>query len=149
MRADASQGANVAKKVVLVVLTLVVGLAVYFAVSWYKEAHKTPEATMASFMDQFAAGEMDETYRQFSAAYMDQYSENSWQSYLKSLSGATAPELISSEAVVDRFNVYPEGSNPQRILYALQVKGRQYWVSTVILKQDGSWKIDDIQGSYK
>jgi hypothetical protein len=149
VRADASQGANVAKKVVLVVLTLVVGLAVYFAASWYKDAHKTPEAAAASFMEQFAAGDFDKTYQQFSDTYASQYSENSWQSYLQSLSGATSPELISSEAVVDRFNVYPEGSNPQRVVYSLQVKGRQYWVSTVILKQDGSWKIDDIQGSYK
>ena len=138
-----------AKKVVLVVLTLVVGLAVYFGVSRYREAHKTPEAAAASFMEQLAAGEFDRAYQQFSESYANQYSENSWQSYVKSLSGAASPKLISSDAVVDRFNVYPEGSNPQRILYALQVKGRQYWVSTVILKQDGSWKIDDIQGSYK
>lgn len=138
-----------AKKVVLVVLTLAIGLAVYLGVSWYKSSHTTPEATMATFMDELAAGEASSAYQRFTTAYAEHYAEASWQTYVSSLSGAGQPELISSEAVVDRFNVYPEESNPQRFMYSLQVKGRQYWVSTVILKQDGSWKIDDFQGSYK
>jgi hypothetical protein len=139
----------VAKKIVLVVLTLVIGLAVYFGVSWYREARNTPEAAMASFMEDLAAGNAAASYEKFSDAYMSQSRESGWQTYVKSIGGATTPALISSDPVVDRFNVYTEESNPQRFMYSLQVKGRQYWVSTVILKQDRSWKIDDFQGSYK
>src|ERR1700741_1217544 len=104
---------------------------------------------MASFMGDLAAGNAAASYEKFSDTYMSQSRESGWQTYVKSIDGATNPTLISSETVVDRFNAYPEESNPQRFMYSLQVKGRQYWVSTVILKQDRSWKIDDFQGSYK
>lgn len=149
MYANASQGANVAKKIVLVLLALAGGWAVYFGVNVYRQAHNTPEAAMASFMADLSAADVDQTYQSFSNRYASSYKRSDWQSYVRSITGASSPKFTSSSEVIDQFNVYPSESNPQRFIYSMQVNDRQYWVSAVILKQDGSWKIDDFQGSYK
>jgi hypothetical protein len=147
--AEHHKGAYVAKKIVLLGIALAVGLAAYVAIAVYRESQNTPEAAMSAFMQDLAAGDADKTYERFGDDYAAQYPEADWVSYVASLGALSSHKLESSQSIDDRFNTYPKDSNPQRFVYTAQVKGRQYRVSAVILKQDTSWRIDDFQGSYR
>ncbi|HEU4914726.1 MAG TPA: hypothetical protein VFT16_05005 [Candidatus Saccharimonadales bacterium] len=138
-----------AKRIVLFVSALAVGLAAYVGVARYQASKNTPEAAMASFMEDLAAGEAIKTYERFSDRYAAQYKQSAWQEFVRSVQGLQSPVLSSQAAIRDQFNTYAGYSNPQRFTYATQVEGRQFWVSAVILKQDKTWKIDDFRGSYE
>lgn len=138
------------KKLVLLIVALAIAVAAWTGISRYREAHNTPEAAMAAFVTDVSKSDAAKTYDRFSDNLQAHYKSADWQKYVTSL-GQTGelPKFVSSSTVTDRFNTYPANSNPHRFVYDMQVKGRQYRLTTVILKQDNAWKIDDLQGSYK
>jgi hypothetical protein len=142
----------VTKKLVFLVVALILAVAAWFGVAWYNRAHDTPERADQLFMQRLANRDAGKTFEQLSSGLQDQYRADSWQQYVQSLGAADTtltPVVVTNTVINDRFNTYPAESHPHRFVYDIKVKGRQYRVTTVILKQDNSWKIDDFQGSYK
>lgn len=140
------------KKLVFLVVALIIAVAAWFGTLAYKQAHNTPERAVQQFMQNLASRNADKTYEQLSVDLQGQYKQDGWRNLIKSLGAADATVtsvVTTNTRINDRFNVYSEASDPRRFVYDLQVQGRQYRVTTVILKQDNSWKIDDFQGSYK
>ena len=139
------------KKVVLLIFVPVIAVAAWFGVAAYRHAHDTPGRAAMTFMQNLADRDAAKTYEQLSGGLQAQYKGNAWQDFVKSLGSPDTkitPIVVTNTRINDRFNAYPK-NDAHRFVYDLQVKGRQYRVTTVILKQDNSWKIDDFQGSYK
>lgn len=141
-----------AKKVVLVVVVLAIAAGAWFGASKYYEARNTPERAAQVFMQNLAARNVTKTYEQFTSSLQTSYKQTAWNDLVKSLGlpdAQVTPIVVTDTAINDRFNVYLAKSSPHRFVYDINAKGRQYRVVTVILKQDNTWKIDDVQGSYK
>jgi hypothetical protein len=139
----------VAKKILTIVILLAIVLAAGFGVSVYRAAHRTPESAVSAFIRDLAKQDTTATYDSFTRNFKKERSEQAWRQYVRSLKIDVDPIFAKKTDIVDRFNTYPAGSDPQRFVYDFKVKNRDYQLVAVILKQDGSWKIDDLQGSYK
>lgn len=139
-----------ARWVMAIVAVTVIGLLGTFGAGRYWAAHNTADAAIGTFMNRFAAADASGSYAWLTDGLKRQYPPEAWQSYLQSLGKATSgPEQQDKETIDDQFDVYADTANPQRYTYNLQVQGRQYWVSAVILKQGKFWMVDDLQGGYK
>jgi hypothetical protein len=145
------EGALILAKKLLILLFLVVTVgAGYGLVSAYISSHRTAEAVASSFMNDLSQGDGKRTYEQFSAGFKKSRTGSDWQGFVNHLGRSDQPAvLLRKSAIIDRFNVYPAASNPQRFTYTLHIKNRDYQATAVILKEDSAWKIDDFQGSYK
>ncbi len=141
---------NLSKKAfITILLAMVVVFAGGGIITWLKTPGSAKSAGMV-FMTGLANGKATATYKQLSAGMHHMYSPDRWMAYVKTIGPTSSkPVFVRQTTVVDRFNVYPTGSNPQRLVYNLRINHRDYQVETVILRQDGSWKVDDLQGSYK
>lgn len=138
-----------AKKLLILLFLVVLAGVGFAAISSYRSAHRTADAVMNDFMADLAKMDADKTYRQFTGNLQAERSQADWRAYVRSLGPGENPVLAKQSAITDNFNVYPKGSNPQRFVYTLRIKNRDYQAVAVILKQDGSWKVDDFQGGYK
>lgn len=139
-----------AKKLLISLFLLAIVALGFVLVANYRSAHRTPESAATSFMNALGNGNADVTYGQFSVTFKKTMSQENWRKYVQSLQQTgQSPVLARKSLITDRFNVYPEGSNPQRFVYSMRVKNRDYQAVAVILKEDSAWKVDDFQGSYK
>lgn len=140
-----------AKKIIIAVVVLVVALAAYFGGKMFAAIRNTPERAGNSFMTQLAAGDSDATYTMFTSHTKQDYSKSTWKTYVDGYAKYKAdsePTLVKHEDLTDRFNTYPEGSSPQRLLYETEINGKKYQVKMILLKDNKLWKIDDFQGYY-
>lgn len=140
---------HLGKKILIAVaLLVVVVLAVWGIVSLFSKP--TAQATVETFMTDLSKSDSKDSYGFLSSNMKQTYTSAQWQTYVGSLGKSSGtPTFVRSSEVVDRFNVYAAHSNPQRFVYNLRINNRTYQLTSVILKQDGSWKVDDLQGGYK
>jgi hypothetical protein len=141
---------DLSKKILITTVLLVIVVVAGGGVMAWIRTHHSAKSVAASFMSGLAQGDATSTYQQLSVGMRKSYGATQWGAYVRTLGpNGAAPSFVRQTAVIDHFNVYPSNSNPQRFVYILHINHREYQVVAVILKQDGSWKVDDLQGNYK
>lgn len=140
-----------AKKIMIVVVVLVLALAAYVGGKLYASMRNTPERAGNAFMTELASGDVDATYAMFTDRNKQDYTKSSWKNFAQSYAkydANGAPRLVKQEDLTDRFNTYPEGSKPRRLVYETTIDGKKYQVKMIMFKVDALWMVDDLQGSY-
>jgi hypothetical protein len=140
----------VAKKIIIAVVVLGIALAAYFGGKLFASIRNTPERAGNTFMTQLIDGDATATYDTFTSHYKQEYSKSGWKSYVDSYVKYKTGEdfsFVKREDLTDRFNTYPEGSAPQRLIYETSVANKKYQVKMIVLKVDKLWKVDDFQGN--
>lgn len=131
-------------------ILLVVGViaVVFLGVYTYRTMQNTADKAAQQFVTQLTKGETSQAYKALTAD-LAKDREQYWQDYLKQFKTESQPMLVGSTSITDAFNTYTAKENPTRILYSVQVADREYTLQMVLIRQEGTWKIDELQSSHK
>ena len=147
---------KVAVILVILALGLVGGYFVYRAIA-DQQAKATYEQSPDKIADDFnrylLSNDLKDTSALFTADLQSGYSQTFWQSHLfdlfKNYHGSVTQLSKGPANQSGQPAAYPQSADARKYVYGFTLNGVAYHVTMVFVRQDGSWRINELNGAYQ